>query len=530
VLSSHEHFDVSTTLIPSEAVAEPADYPEEQQLRPGALATFRSITVDLDSLLANVSRAQQRCLELGLDPLNDADNDKDLDSSEADLQAKEQETQRQAHLQDLEAREQALAERSRDFERRESEMHARLQELRKLESALEDKEKEVPGLLSPGSCSTRPSSAATKASSRLSALTRPSSAETKEPPPHFQNAQSQALALLSAEVQDLKQQLEEQARTARILESQRQKEKEDYIEFIKALGESSATPFLGSKMNLDSADILGAGKYSYVFRCEDKKSKDKVVVKVTSARWTDSCAHEWAISSRLGKCPRIIRCHKLFLHREERREVERLVARGFENGDLTGKRPALFPAMWFGLYLEHADGGSLQALMERGPVGVGSAAAMAQQVAAALAFMHKKHMTHNDVKPRNVLFCKHAEQAGVLVAKLADLGSALHSVDRARDCDLHSYMVWCAALQRSFSACEASPNLEERQGLVDKFLQAQPKQASAEHQKIWRALASSLRGVWQGTLSMQDVELTECFQACQVRVPEKCQSRRLQCF
>lgn len=172
---------VEEGLLPQELAAGEQQQ-QQQQLDPGALATYESINIEIDSLVAicDGSRRRERSSEAAAVPAPDFDDScLELEALRRRQQLDGRELSLQAKLQDLQVREEALARRSLDCERRESEMDARLQELRTREAAMEAKEKEA--VEAPVTCcSTRPSSATTtKASSRLSARTRPSSPETK---------------------------------------------------------------------------------------------------------------------------------------------------------------------------------------------------------------------------------------------------------------------------------------------------------------------------------------------------------------
>eukprot|EP00929_Paragymnodinium_shiwhaense_P058254 TRINITY_DN29166_c0_g2_i1.p1 TRINITY_DN29166_c0_g2~~TRINITY_DN29166_c0_g2_i1.p1 ORF type:complete len:463 (-),score=42.15 TRINITY_DN29166_c0_g2_i1:83-1471(-) len=75
------------------------------------------------------------------------------------------------------------------------------------------------------------------------------------------------------------------------------------------------------------------------------------------------------------------------------------------------------------LLLEHAPGGNLQDLLSKQPerrFSETEAAGHTRQVADALAYLHRTHVIHRDVKPLNILVGLHGR------LKLADFGWAVH--------------------------------------------------------------------------------------------------------
>merc|ERR1719437_23422 len=98
------------------------------------------------------------------------------------------------------------------------------------------------------------------------------------------------------------------------------------------------------------------------------------------------------------------------------------------------------------------DRGTLQDSIDKEMLTIGCIVAITHQVAAALAYMHKKKRTHNDIKPENILLRLAPDGSG-LVAKLADMGLAGHSLDRTRDRALFAYTVFCTGLRDRFGKC-----------------------------------------------------------------------------
>merc|ERR1712217_554145 len=162
------------------------------------------------------------------------------------------------------------------------------------------------------------------------------------------------------------------------------------------------------------------------------------------------------------------------------------------------------------------DRGTLTTFIEKRLLTVECIAAVTHQISSALAFMHKQKRTHNDIKPDNILLCV-GPSGHSLLAKLADLGLADHSLDQQRDRALFAYTVWCVGLGRDFDRCPSSH--DDRARACAQFLKAMP--AQRREQDLWRALHEVVEGLWQGAaLTMREVEDMRPLQDLRIKVPE----------
>jgi len=287
----------------------------------------------------------------------------------------------------------------------------------------------------------------------------------------------------------------------------------DYSEFIKHLADSSAGPTLPQKFDLAGAEILDLGTYGYVLLCRESSSKSKVVVRVHSQRWVDVVVKEWAHGAETGSHPHIVASSQVVMHRDANNELERCIRAGYEGGALQGRQPKCFPSFYFCIVSEYMDRGTAQDLIDRHLVTPESVAAVACQVAKALAFMHKKQRTHNDVKPGNILLRQSSTGNG-LVVKLADIGLSRQSAEQKHDCDLLGYTVWCMCLGRSFGHC---PGKNLQAGAIAEFQAA--AQEAADSRELWGTLLDVVRGLWHGSLSSFDVADMKALQGYSVQVP-----------
>merc|ERR1719387_358478 len=96
-----------------------------------------------------------------------------------------------------------------------------------------------------------------------------------------------------------------------------------------------------------------------------------------------------------------------------------------------------------------------------------------QSVAEALAFMHSRGVTHNDIKPENIMLCQ-AEGSGPrskMTVKLGDLGLAVKSDELENDYVQYGLTTLCIATGEKFGSRKFSENkIEEYAGDVAALL------------------------------------------------------------
>jgi serine/threonine protein kinase len=281
-------------------------------------------------------------------------------------------------------------------------------------------------------------------------------------------------------------------------------------DFLKDLARCSAKPLLEEKIDMQRAEVLGMGNYGYVISSYTPEGK-RVVVKLQGERWAGVAAREWTAAAACHHS-NIVEYMEVIMHKDTNHLLRKYLTKMFDIGTLSGKRPKQFPMNWFCMSLEFMDRGTAQGLQDKSLVTPESAGAMTRQVASALQFMHEHQMTHNDIKPENVLL-RVADKGGFLVAKLADLGLAAHSRERNRDFDLFAYTVWCLGLGRRFASCHQGKDKETAIGTFKKSPEANAKP------EVWEALLAVVTGMYKNEMAMKEVANWPELKGLEVRVP-----------
>merc|ERR1711975_118635 len=92
------------------------------------------------------------------------------------------------------------------------------------------------------------------------------------------------------------------------------------------------------------------------------------------------------------------------LHADNDASMLRLLQIGFADGKLQSrKKRTQFPDRYICLTQELMNRGTVQDWINHGNLLPGGILCVMKTVASALAFMHRKGVTHNDIKPENIM-------------------------------------------------------------------------------------------------------------------------------
>lgn len=317
----------------------------------------------------------------------------------------------------------------------------------------------------------------------------------------------------------LETELSEKTAELKRFERDQEKQLDDAVGFVRKIAQTSAEPQLEKSYNFGTMEVIGMGHYGFVVVCQRSKASERVVLKLQSERWAGVALREWSHGSELRHA-HIVRYVDAVMHKDAHYDIKARLRAAFLDGTLHGREPKFFPQNYFCLGIEFMDRGTLQRLVDEQPPDVRSVGAVTRQIASALAYMHKRQRTHNDIKPENVLL-RMSPAGDCLIAKLADLGLADHSMDRHHDCELFAYTVWCLSLHCPFERCPSSN--ADRQLALDKFraVRASAGNRRCKNLALWDELEKVVEGMWRecGLMEMAEVDYIDSLQDLVISLP-----------
>lgn len=215
-------------------------------------------------------------------------------------------------------------------------------------------------------------------------------------------------------------------------EIQHEEEMDATHDFWKSIAKHAVLT-IDSKVDLQNSEWLGNGKYAFVLKAKRRLDDREVVVKMMGIRWSHLAVKEWQTGTLVGNHPNVVEYEEVMLHADNDSEIARLIKAGYDSGKLHSRtKRNSFPDCYICLTQELMNKGTVQDWMDKGIFGPGGLLCVLQQVASALAFMHAREVTHNDIKPENVML-NEEPGSGEVVVKLGDLGLARRCADRTTD-------------------------------------------------------------------------------------------------
>merc|ERR1719191_568035 len=188
------------------------------------------------------------------------------------------------------------------------------------------------------------------------------------------------------------------------------------------------------------------------------------------------------------------------LHADDDNDIKEFLVLGYESGKIQSKKKRTkFPDHYLCLIEEFMDRGTVQHWIDKKKLTPGNLLAVTRDVAVALAFMHEHGLTHNDIKPENILLT--SQDGDGITIKLADLGLANKTDDRSNDFSQFGMTLWCMATGVRFGERKFDPSIAE--DLV-KELEELTGDSGKEAGPL-SDLPKLLRSVWAGKVSMEEI-------------------------
>jgi len=220
---------------------------------------------------------------------------------------------------------------------------------------------------------------------------------------------------------------------------------------------------------------------------------------------------EWHISQLIGAHENIVQYTDVILHADEDKAINALLLAAQEQGKIQSKtKRKSFPARYLVLIEEFMERGSVQDWMDQDLLLLGGMFVVMRSVASGLSHMHVHQLTHNDIKPENILLTQGASRnpRAPVTVKIADLGLAEKGDNRACDFGLFGMTVFCMITGEKFGTRKFTPDIvEDLLNEIARFTSNADTvpESAAELRRVLQELPQLLRQIWRQELVMAEV-------------------------
>lgn len=293
------------------------------------------------------------------------------------------------------------------------------------------------------------------------------------------------------------------------IERQHEEAMEDTFKFWEDVSKESIGKCRFTEVyDLQNSSWLGNGKWGWVMQSKERDRNRKVVVKISDIRHAAESVKEWKYGKECGRHATIVDYQNAFLFADSEKVMRTKLMQGYSDGTLKGTGNRSFPDTFVCLVQELMNCGTVQHWIDESLLHPTAMFVVMQQVADALAYMHEHGVTHNDMKPENILL--HHEGRHILV-KLGDLGLAEKSSNTTSDVTRFGMTSLCMATGEKYGSRRFKPES------IDEFvsdIESLANESGAEGK-----LASSLgqlprllRAVFEEKTTMRKVRDDKCLQ------------------
>eukprot|EP00928_Gymnodinium_smaydae_P097327 TRINITY_DN8793_c0_g1_i1.p1 TRINITY_DN8793_c0_g1~~TRINITY_DN8793_c0_g1_i1.p1 ORF type:complete len:594 (+),score=95.50 TRINITY_DN8793_c0_g1_i1:145-1782(+) len=259
------------------------------------------------------------------------------------------------------------------------------------------------------------------------------------------------ISSLQTTINELRAELNAKSSLLKSIEKKHEEEVEASLNFWRDIAKNAVLT-IDHKIDLENSEWLGNGKFGFVLKAVRKRDKKDVVVKMMGLRWAHVAVREWQQGNTFGTHPNIVEYEEVMLHNDDSDMIEKLLLKGYESGRLHSKQKRnCFPDRFLCLVQEFMNQGTVQDWMNEGQLAASGIILVMQKVASALRHMHKNKVTHNDIKPENVMLQLQPDATEITV-KLGDLGCSLSSSETAADLWQYGMTTFCMITGEKFGA------------------------------------------------------------------------------
>jgi hypothetical protein len=259
---------------------------------------------------------------------------------------------------------------------------------------------------------------------------------------------------LNEKLEAMQAELDTKSRALAAIETRHEEEIDASLDFWRGIAKNCVLT-IDNMVDLANSTWLGNGKFGFVLKATRLKDGREVVVKMMGLRWAHLAVKEWQHGSTMGKHANLVDYDDVMLHNDDDDQFEKLLKKGYAEGKLKSRQKrTAFPDRYICLTQELMNRGTVQDWMDDNCLFPGGILDIMQKVAGALAFMHKNGVTHNDIKPENVMLHQEdssTENAPVTV-KLGDLGCCAKSEDTTADYWQYGMTAFCMVTGEKFGA------------------------------------------------------------------------------
>jgi len=282
---------------------------------------------------------------------------------------------------------------------------------------------------------------------------------------------------------------------------------EAWSDFVVDTAKSSiSNEKLCQEVDVPNAEWLGLGKWGWVMLTRRHKDKKSVVVKISDTKHANIVTKEWKYGHELGtQNEGIVEYQSVFLYADDDKTMKAKLDAGYESGKLKASvKRTNFPQHYVCMIQEFMNAGSVQDWIDAEILHPTGMIVVLQSVAAALAYMHQQEVTHNDMKPENILLNHEGASCGDKIkVKLGDLGLAEKSTKWTHDITRYGMTCLCMVTGEKYGARKFKA--ESIQEFVDDLTSCTTGAAEGRLGTALMELPDLMRKVFQETITMKEV-------------------------